>query len=309
MIVLEVVLIGIMFGLFLCQSYHTDEAGTATVAGQEGRTVNRTPEKRYTYAVETEPVETFPFDPNTADSTQLLRLGLAPWQVQAIYRYRAKHGRYHTPEDFQRVPGMTLELWERLGPMVRIDARYQYLKPSARIQDAPQHPQPLASPSSTVSADSVQPATAVTAVMTDTVRRVEKFAEPTRVDINEADTLLLQRIPGIASVRARRIVEYREKLGGFSHLEQVMESCQLPDEVLEWLSFRPVPLKKLDVNHLSVRQLMRHPYLSFYQAKALVEHRQKHGLLSGVSELKQIEGFSDEHIQRLAPYLLFDVNR
>ena len=88
-----------------------------------------------------------------------------------------------------------------------------------------------------------------------------------------------------------------------------MESCQLPDEVLAWLSFHPVPLKKLDVNHLSVRQLMRHPYLSFYQAKALVEHRQKHGLLSGVSELKQIEGFSDEHIQRLAPYLLFDVNR
>ena len=137
MIVLEVVLIGIMFGLFLCQSYHTDEAGTATVAGQEDRTVKHAPEKRYTYAVETESVETFPFDPNTADSAQLLRLGLAPWQVQAIYRYRAKHGRYHTPEDFQRVPGMTLELWERLGPMVRIDARYQYLKPSARIQDAP----------------------------------------------------------------------------------------------------------------------------------------------------------------------------
>ena len=45
------------------------------------------------YAVPEEKVETFPFDPNTADSTTLLKLGLAPWQVRAIYKYRAKHGR------------------------------------------------------------------------------------------------------------------------------------------------------------------------------------------------------------------------
>ena len=64
-------------------------------------------ESSIVYAEETETVETFPFDPNTADSTSLLRLGLAPWQVRSIYRYRARHGRFHVPEDFKRVPGMT----------------------------------------------------------------------------------------------------------------------------------------------------------------------------------------------------------
>lgn len=301
MIVLEVVLIAIMFGLFLCQAYNPGQGSGAAAVQPEGNAVKRTAEKTYTYAVETLPVETFPFDPNTADSTQLLRLGLAPWQVQAIYKYRARHGRYHTPEDFQRLPGMTLELWERLGPMVRIDARYQYLKLPGRTADVPQA---AASPSDAPS-DVPLPEGRAVASVADSVRRVEKFTEHTRVDINAADTSLLQHIPGIASVRARKIVEYRERLGGYASLEQVMESCQLPDEVLEWLSFNPVPLRRLDVNHLSVSQLMRHPYITFYQAKALAEYRKKHGPLSGVADLKHIEGFTDDHIRRLSPYLLF----
>ena len=44
--------------------------------------------------------ELFPFDPNTADSTTLLRLGLVPWQVRNIYKYRAAGGIYRSKEDF-----------------------------------------------------------------------------------------------------------------------------------------------------------------------------------------------------------------
>ena len=55
------------------------------------------------YDVETHPHELFPFDPNTADSTALLRLGLQPWQVRAIYKYRARGGVYRQPSDFARL--------------------------------------------------------------------------------------------------------------------------------------------------------------------------------------------------------------
>lgn len=50
----------------------------------------------------------FPFDPNTADSTALLRLGLSPWQVRAIYRYRAKGGIFRHKRDFARLYGLTV---------------------------------------------------------------------------------------------------------------------------------------------------------------------------------------------------------
>ena len=59
------------------------------------------------YALPSRKVETFCFDPNTADSTQLLRLGLQPWQVRNIYKYRAHGGVYQCKEDFAYVYGLT----------------------------------------------------------------------------------------------------------------------------------------------------------------------------------------------------------
>ena len=49
------------------------------------------------------PAERFPFDPNTADSTALLRLGLAKWQVNNIYKYRQAGGIYRSKEDFAQL--------------------------------------------------------------------------------------------------------------------------------------------------------------------------------------------------------------
>lgn len=60
------------------------------------------------YAVEGRRAELFAFDPNTADSTELLRLGLAPWQVRNIYKYRASGGIYRKPSDFARLYGLTV---------------------------------------------------------------------------------------------------------------------------------------------------------------------------------------------------------
>lgn len=44
----------------------------------------RSPRRAESYYVAPREVERFAFDPNTADSTQLLRLGLQPWQVRNI---------------------------------------------------------------------------------------------------------------------------------------------------------------------------------------------------------------------------------
>ena len=79
------------------------------------------------YAVPKTAVESFPFDPNEADSTQLLRLGLTPAQVRSIYRHRAKGYVYSTPEDFARTPFMTKGQWNRLKPLIKIGDQYRLL--------------------------------------------------------------------------------------------------------------------------------------------------------------------------------------
>lgn len=250
-----------------------------------------------TYAVAEEKVETFPFDPNTADSTTLLRLGLAPWQVRAIYKYRAKHGRYHTPEDFKRLPGMTYELWERLGPQVRIARQFQYIdegekRPSyaVRSSSAPENTELASTPQKN---DSV-------------VKHPRKFGAITLVDINSADSAELMRIPGIGEYRSKKIVEYRRKLGGFTHAEQVMEACEMPDDILQWVKVKEqAPVRKVNVNKLSLQRLMSHPYITFYQARAIVEYRKAHNNLKGIEDLRGLEGFTPQKIEKLQPYLEF----
>ena len=105
LLVVEWVLLAGIIGFSIWNTAsHQPPSRSSSKAGERREWYSK-PAKSFTYAVEEVPVETFPFDPNTADSTTLLRLGLSPWQVKSIYRYRAKHGRYHTPEDFEYLPG------------------------------------------------------------------------------------------------------------------------------------------------------------------------------------------------------------
>lgn len=278
---------------------------TATDNMEKARTTHR--RENITYATEETPAETFPFDPNTADSTTLLRLGLSPWQVRSIYRYRAKRGRYHIPEDFMSLPGMTNELWQRLEPMVRIAAAYRYVTPPhpahSRRKDAAEKTQPTV-PDTTDSVET-QPAAIGQEAVCHTTQRPAKLAAGQLVDVNTADTTLLKMIPGIGTKRAASIVAYRQKLGGFVSAEQAMEAIEMPDSVLKWMKAEPLPVRKICINEWSVQQLMAHPYVSFYQAKAINELRRDKGKIQSLEELSHIKQFKPSDIERLEPYIAF----
>ena len=242
-----------------------------------------------------QPVETFPFDPNTADSATLRRLGLSPWQVRSIYHYRAKHGRYHKPDDFKRVPGLTNEQWERLMPHIRIASDFQYVESKQSYQE------------SVDEMEEIEEKLGMSyAALHDTLYRQVKIRPGQTIDINTADTAQLKMIPGIASKRAARIVAYRRSLGGFVSIEQAMEAIEMPDSVLKYMTLSPVEITKININKLSVQQLMKHPYLNFYQAKAIDEHRRNKGDLHSLDEASLLEGFRNTDIDRLRPYLSFE---
>ena len=249
-----------------------------------------------TYATAEDSVEVFPFDPNTADSTTLLRLGLSPWQVRSIYRYRAKRGRYSRVEEFRNVPNLTVEQWARLEPYIRIAPRFRYVEreePRERREPARAVEPPVAE----VCSENVVPR--------DTFPRRVKLRAGQTVDVNTADTTLLKMVPGIASKRAARIVAYRNALGGFVTKEQAMEATEMPDSVLRYMTLSPQPVRRVNVNRLSVSQLMKHPYISFYQAKAINEYRRDHGAIQSIEVLRKLDEFRPTDIEKLHPYLEF----
>ena len=232
------------------------------------------------YNVEEQKAERFAFDPNTADSTQLLRLGLRPFIVRNIYKYRAKGGRFRKPEDFSRMYGLGKEEYKSLEPYIRISSDYQ--------------------PASSLISETEKSSTPK-----DSLRYPVKLSVGEHIALNTADTTTLKRVPGIGSGYARAIVNYRNRLGGYVDVNQLLDIKGVPQEALQYIVLGNGDVKKLDVNHLSLNQLKQHPYLNFYQARALVESRRLHGPLRSAADLRLISDFTEADIKRLIPYLQF----
>lgn len=232
------------------------------------------------YYVAPKHVERFAFDPNTADSTQLLRLGLQSWQVRNIYRYREAGGVFHKPQDFARLYGLTLKQYRQLEPYIRIAKEYNMMARDYISDEKPAAPQQ------------------------DSLVRPQKLSPQERVAVNQADTTLLQRVPGIGPYYARRIVSYRQRLGGYYRMEQLLEIEGFPESALSYFSIADdAVVRKLNVNRLSLNELRQHPYVGYYRAKQIVDFRRTHGRISSLNELSLSKDFTPEVIERLEHYV------
>lgn len=222
-----------------------------------------------------------PFNPNTADSATLRQLGLPAWMARNILRYRLKGGVFRRAEDFRKIYGLTEEQYTTLRPYIRIlatDSTDQ--RPSLFLADRHK--------------DSLQQAKPL------------KYEPGTRVDLNRADTTELKKIPGIGSGIARLISGYRQQLGGFYSLSQLEDIDLDYRQLADWFRIDTTAIRRIPVNRASVDRLRRHPYLNFYQAKALVEYRRKHGPLKSLKPFVLYEEFTREDLERIGHYLSFE---
>ena len=103
--------------------------------------------------------------------------------------------------------------------------------------------------------------------------RTEKYAPGTLVELNTADTTILKKVPGIGSTFARRIMKYRELLGGFYDVSQLAEVYGIDEEryqaLAPWFIADTLHVRRLEVNALPAAALRKHPYLDYRQAKAI----------------------------------------
>ena len=233
------------------------------------------------YNVDGQKAELFPFDPNTADSTRLLRLGLRPWQVRNIYNYRAKGGIYHKPSDFARLYGLTRKQYLAMEPYIRISDDY---RPASEMFE--KHDEMARNER-------------------DTVMYPHKIQTFERISLNAADTGVLKKVPNIGSYFARQIVNYRNRLGGFYSLQQLLEIEDFPEESLKYMSIPDGDIKKINLNQLTLNQLKRHPYINFYMAREIVDYRRLKGPLHSLNDLRLLKDFTADVIKRLEPYVEF----
>lgn len=214
-----------------------------------------------------------PFDPNTADSIELLQLGFRPWMAKNMLRYRSKGGIWRTKQSLRKVYGMTDELYSQIEPYIVITL------PEDTLRDLPSQVQ-------------------------------YSLKKDTILELNSCDTAELKFLRGIGSYYARQIVHYRNQLGGYISANQLYEIKEIPpatvDSILQHFTVDNSLVTPIPLNHASVQRLSHHPYLSFTQAKAIYELRRTRFRLHSLDELSDIDCLTETEIQQLAPYLSFE---
>lgn len=254
------------------------------------------------YQTEQKTCRLFAFDPNTADSTQFLDLGLSEWQVRSIYRYRAKGGVYRTPNDFARLYGMTKKQFETLRPYIRISDDY---RPASEFYKAGYESEASGRDSRRTGLPQHGRQAADSTAKQPVYNYPHKIKLGQRIAINSADTTELQKIPGIGRYYAQKIVRYRERLGGFVSVSQLEEIAEVPADTYAYMEIDASKVRLLDINKLSLQQLSRHPYINFYQAKAICDYRRTHGPIKDLQELHLLRDFPPAAIERLRPYVKY----
>ena len=226
-----------------------------------------------------------PFDPNSADSATLLSVGLRPWQVRNIMRYRARGGRYRLKEDFAQLYGLTLEQYRTLEPYIRI-------KPQVMAADVIKRPKRNYQPRSASSSRSSSSAS----------RSSSKLSPGQTVDANTADTTELKRIPGIGSYFARRIISLRRQRQQFQSKEELLSIRNFPESALSYitLSHNYPPIL---INSMTQKELERHPLLNYLQARDIIRLRTNTGRINNLDDLSLLPSFTPQHLKIISSYI------
>jgi competence protein ComEA len=225
-------------------------------------------------------VRYFEFNPNTSNEDEWKKLGLNKGQIKTIKNYLAKGGEFYKPEDLAKIYSIPKEQYESLRPYIQI--------PKVKSEHS---------------------------FKKDDWFETEKFSkeetdENLNLDLNTADTVSLKKLKGIGSYFSKKIVEYRDELGGFHSKEQLLEIWNFDEEKLEGIKgnifLTEAGLSPIRINRCAAEELQKHPYIKWNQAKALIAYRVQHGAFNEVEDIKKCHLISEELCQKIKPYLEID---
>lgn len=130
------------------------------------------------------------------------------------------------------------------------------------------------------------------------------------IELNSADTFELQRLRGIGSSFAKRIVKYREHLGGFCEKSQLLEVFGMDTVryhgVMANLTVNRDSIHKINLNNVTFKDLMKHPYFPFGITKSIILYRKDHKAFKNIEELKNIPGVNDSIYRKIKVYVKVD---
>ncbi len=283
-----------------------------------------------------------PFNPNTIDSTELESLNIPEGVKSNLLKFRKKGGVFHSKSDFRKIYGVNDELFSKLEPYLILETQKQ-LKENVRPEPTYfafdpntasdneflmlglSEKQIVSIRNYKIKAGNFKSKEDFLKIRTITekqkvilanyieIKAIEKSKPDLKtqltknlIDINSADSTELKSLPGIGNVLSKRIVKYRDLLGGFYSIEQLKEVYGMNDQNLNPLTdkvtFDLKKIQKIDYNFSDAKELARHPYIKRNLAEKIVKFRTKHGSIKNLEILRDSMILNIDEYQRLNPY-------
>lgn len=214
--------------------------------------------------------ERFFFNPNQLSEKDWLRLGLSEKQIKAVKNFENSGGRFREKQDLKKIYVISEEFYSSVEKYIVIPEVAEDRNTEWNVNQ----------------------------------KREKKLLA---VDVNKADSATFIKLKGIGPGYARRIIKYRDALGGFSTIDQIMEVYGLPPQLFDtismYLEIDTSGIRKMNINQCDVETLRKHPYINWNVANAIVAYREKHGLYSNVYDIRKTDLVDDDLYRKIAPYL------
>lgn len=217
------------------------------------------------------PHTVYPFNPNYLTDYKGYSLGLSPTELDRLFAFREKGKFVNSDKEFQSVTQIS-------------DSLLNVISPYFQFPD-------WVGKSQTVKRTTSRPAT-----------------ESKIKDLNTATAEDLRQVYGIGETLSKRIIKFRDRLGGFLVNDQLYDVYGLEPDVVEKTLLKFQVLKaptviKVNVNTANASELSRLVYINGSLASNIVDYRDKNGLFASLQELSLVDGFPKEKLDRIALYL------
>jgi competence protein ComEA len=214
----------------------------------------------------------FVFDPNNTTAEEWRKLNVPEKVIKTITKYQQKGGRFYKKEDLRKIYGLDENVYDKLEPYININNDIRKSYPPKQSYTAYQKLTPQVKP---------------------------------KIDLNTATETDLDKLPSIGESFAKRIVKYRQMLGGYYQKEQLMEVYGFDtiryNKIKDLISIDESGIVKIAINLADVKLLGKHPYIGFKNAESIVENRNAKGPYKSIQDIKGTLG--DANYTRLSPYL------
>lgn len=230
-------------------------------------------------------VETyFEIDPNNAGKQELERFGFKSWMASNIIKYREAGGSFKKSTDLLKIYGMDSVWFKKIEPYININIAEKNKEPeNNKFSDSARHGE---------AADSFSAAD-----------RKNIF-----IKLNSSNKEEWMKLRGIGPIYAKRIIQYRQRLGGYVSKEQLLEVYGM-DSILfysieEHILPDSIVPRKIALNTASFKELVRHPYISYEQTKLIIKTKSKVGTYKSPYDLYDLGIISNkDSMNMLLPYL------